>query len=345
MELKELICSLSAMSGPSGFESPVAERVRELLTACTDEQRADAMGNLIAVKRCGKSGAHTIMIDAHMDEIGFIVTGYDKGFLRFGCLGGIDPRMLPAREVMVLTQPEPMFGVIDTLPPHVLESGDSDKTIDAKKLCIDVGLTQEEAEARIPLGTPAVFASGCRELAGGAVCGKSLDDRACLAVVINVMQRLAGCELGVDVVCLAAVQEELGMRGAVTAAFSVAPDYAVTLDVTHALTPDAKKTETVAFGGGAAIALGPNMNRAMTDDIIAAAKNAAIPYQIEVVPGQSGTNAWATQIARSGVATALISIPLKYMHTPVETIDIADAQSAADILVEYITQLEADTNA
>src|SRR5699024_6368878 len=133
MELKKLICELSSISGPSGFESPVARRAAELLAPYTDECRVDAMGNLIAVRRCGVPGAKTLMLDAHMDEIGFIVTGYDKGFLRFGMLGGIDPRMLPARELMLLTEPEPIFGVIDTLPPHVMESGDSDKTIDVKK--------------------------------------------------------------------------------------------------------------------------------------------------------------------------------------------------------------------
>ena len=308
-----------------------------------DELKVDPLGNLIAIRRCGKTGAKTLMLDAHMDEIGFIVTGYDKGFLRFSCLGGIDPRMLPAREIKILTH-EPIYGVIDTLPPHVLDAEDMDKTIEAKKLCIDVGMSQEEAQKRIPLGTPAVFAGGCAELGEDILCGKALDDRACISVIIKTMERLKECDLEVDLVCLIAVQEELGLRGAVTGAFSVCPDYAITLDVTHAYTPDAKKTETMKMGDGAAIAVGPNMSRTMTAEIIEIAKKKNIPYQIEVIPGQSGTNAWAIQISREGVATALISIPLKYMHSPVETMDLTDAMSAVDILMAFITGIEEDTN-
>lgn len=345
MELKSLIGELCSLTGPSGFENDVARRCAELLSPYVDEIYTDPMGNLIARRRCGKPGAKTLMLDAHMDEIGFIVTGYDKGFLRFGNIGGVDPRMLPALEVRVLTEGEPVYGVIDTLPPHVLDSDDMGKTIDAKKLCIDVGLTQEEAQQRIPLGTPVAFAGGCRELGRDVLCGKTMDDRACLAVIIKAMEMLSGCELDADIVCLVAVQEEVGLRGAVTGAYSVCPDMAITLDVTHAHTPDAKKSETVQFGGGAAIAKGPNMNRALTEAIIAAAKEKELQHQIEVIPGQSGTNAWAIQVSRAGVATALISIPLKYMHTPVETLDLRDAQSAADILVAFITGLGDEKNA
>ena len=344
MELKSLISELCSLTGPSGFENPVARRCAELLAPWVDEMHTDPMGNLIAVRRCGKPGARTLMLDAHMDEIGFIVTGYEKGFLRFADIGGVDPRMLPALEVRVLTEGEPLYGVIDTLPPHVLDSDDMGKTIDAKKLCIDVGLTQEEAEQRVPLGTPVSFAGGCRELGQNVLCGKTMDDRACLAVIIRTMEALSGCQLDVDVVCLVAVQEEVGLRGAVTGSYAVHPDMAVTLDVTHAWTPDAKKSETVRFGGGAAIAKGPNMNRALTEKLIAAAKERELPYQIEVIPGQSGTNAWAIQVSREGVATALLSVPLKYMHTPVETLDLRDAQSAVDILVSFITGLEGEKN-
>jgi len=345
MELKELIFELCALRGPSGFEGAVAERVRALLSPCVDEMHADALGNLIARRRCNQPGAKTVMLDAHMDEIGFIVTGCDQGFLRFGSLGGVDPRMLPAREVLVLTEPEPVYGVIDTLPPHVLESGDMDKTIDAKKLCIDVGLSAEEAEGRIPLGTPVVFAGGCRALHGDVLCGKTMDDRACLAVLLKTMENLKDQELDVDVVCLIATQEEVGLRGAAVGAYAVEPDFAITLDVTHAYTPDAKKSETMAFGGGAAIAVGPNMNRALTDSIIETARGESIPHQIEVIPGQSGTNAWAIQVARSGVATALISVPIKYMHTPVETLSLRDAQSAVDLLTAYLSKMEGTDHA
>ena len=341
MELKSLITELCSLSGPAGFEGSVNEYCARALEPYVDEMHTDVMGNLIAIRRCGKPGAKTLMLDAHMDEIGFIVTGYDKGFLRFAQLGGVDPRMLPAREVRVLAESETYYGVIDTMPPHVLDSGDMSKSIDAKKLCIDVGFTQEEAQEKIPLGTPVVFAGSCRELGQNVLCGKTMDDRACLAAIIKTMELISGCDIDMDVVVLVATQEELGMRGAITGAYGVNPDYAISLDVTHAYTPDAKKTETVKFGGGAAIARGPNMNRGLTEDIIRCAKAKEIPYQLEVISGCSGTNAWVIQISRDGVATALISIPVKYMHSPVETLNMADAQSAVDILVAYITGREA----
>ena len=341
MELKSLITELCSLSGPAGFEGSVNEYCARALEPYVDEMHTDAMGNLIAIRRCGKPGAKKLMLDAHMDEIGFIVTGYDKGFLRFAQLGGVDPRMLPAREVRVLAEGETYYGVIDTMPPHVLDSGDMSKSIDAKKLCIDVGFTQEEAQEKIPLGTPVVFAGSCRELGENVLCGKTMDDRACLAAIIKTMELISGCDIDMDVVVLVATQEELGMRGAITGAYGVNPDYAISLDVTHAYTPDAKKTETVKFGGGAAIARGPNMNRSLTEDIIRCAKAKEIPYQLEVISGCSGTNAWVIQISRDGVATALISIPVKYMHSPVETLNMADAQSAVDILVAYIIGREA----
>ena len=341
MELKSLITELCSLSGPAGFEGSVNEYCARALEPYVDEMHTDAMGNLIAIRRCGKPGAKKLMLDAHMDEIGFIVTGYDKGFLRFAQLGGVDPRMLPAREVRVLAEGETYYGVIDTMPPHVLDSGDMSKSIDAKKLCIDVGFTQEEAQEKIPLGTPVVFAGSCRELGENVLCGKTMDDRACLAAIIKTMELISGCDIDMDIVVLVATQEELGMRGAITGAYGVNPDYAISLDVTHAYTPDAKKTETVKFGGGAAIARGPNMNRSLTEDIIRCAKAKEIPYQLEVISGCSGTNAWVIQISRDGVATALISIPVKYMHSPVETLNMADAQSAVDILVAYIIGREA----
>jgi endoglucanase len=335
MTLKELITDLCGLYAPSGSETAAFTRISEHLGRFVDEIHTDAMGNLIAVKKCGKPGAKKLMLDAHMDEIGLIVTDIGKtGFLRFGKLGGIDPRMLPAREIMVMTEP-PIFGVIDTLPPHTLETADFDKAIDEKKLCIDVGLTAEEAKARIPLGTPCVFAVGCKSLGENILCSKSLDDRACVAVIIKVMEEIASDELFADVYCLISTQEELGMRGAVTGAYAVNPDFAIAIDVTHAATPDSKKGETLEMRKGAAIGVGPNMSRNITGMLFDIAKDKGIPCQTEVMGGSSGTNGWVIQVSREGVSTAVVSLPLKYMHSPVETVDLADAQSIVSLVSEY----------
>lgn len=335
MTLREMILELSAANGPSGFEAPARAAAEKLLTPFVDECHTDRMGNLIGLRRCGKENARKLMLEAHLDEIGLIVTGYEKGFLRFTTLGGVDPRMLPAREVRILT-PEPLYGIIDTMPPHALSAEDMEKALGTDKLFVDVGLSEEAVKEKVPLGTPAVFAAGCEELGhSGRICGKALDDRACAAIVIKAMEYLTGKALDVDVYVLLSAQEEVGGRGAQTGVFSIAPDLAIAIDVTHARTPDAKKEETLEMNKGVAIGVGPNMNQSITDALMAVAQEKDIPYQIEVLRGNSGTDAWEIQVSREGVSTALLSLPIRYMHSPVEVMDIEDANAIVRLVAEF----------
>ena len=335
MDTKELIRELSSLAGPSGFEEPAAARIAELLRPLADEVRTDRMGNVIAVKRCGTPCAKRLMLEAHMDEIGLIVTGYDKGFLRFATLGGVDPRMLPALEVRVLAD-QTYYGLIDTMPPHVLTAAEMDKAFDAEKLRINVGMSEEEAAKKIPLGTPVVFASGCTELGQTRLCGKSLDDRACVAIVIKTLEAVQDEKLDMDLLLLISTQEEVGGRGATTGTFAMEPDYAVAVDVTFGESPDARKSETMTMCGGPAIAVGPNMNHNITNALIGISKEKNWPYQIEVIRGSSGTDGWEIQVSREGVSTAVVSLPLRYMHTPVEVIDVEDAENIVRLLSELV---------
>lgn len=339
MQLKDMIIELCSICAPSGFEDRAFGRISELLSPYVDEISSDALGNLIAVKKCGKPKAKKLVLDAHMDEIGLIVTGHEKGFLRFSSLGGVDPRMLPAREVMVLTAP-PLYGVIDTMPPHALSSEDMDKSISADKLFIDIGYSQAEAEKLVPLGTPVSFKNEYMLLGDNMLCGKSQDDRACVAIITKVMENLKDEKLDLDVYCLFSTQEELHMRGAQTGAYSIEPDYAIAIDVTHAATPDSKKGETLDMRKGAAIGVGPNMTRSITNALIDTAKAKSLPYQIEVISGCSGTNGWVIQVSRNGVATAVVSLPIKYMHSPVETMDVTDAEAIVSLVSEFIKNFE-----
>lgn len=340
MELKELTKQLCRLGGPSGFEAPVFACIEEYMRPYADEVKTDPLGNFLAIKYCGRPNARRVLLDAHMDEIGLIVTAVEDGYLRFAALGGVDARMLPAREVRVLGE-TPLFGVIDTMPPHLLEAGETDKTIPIDKLRIDVGLSQEEAEKAAPPGTPVVYAEGCEELGSAQLCGKALDDRSCAAIIMKAFVELTEQDLNVDLCLQISTQEELsGYRGATVGTWTLAPDCAIAVDVTHAKTPDGQNV-TIEGGKGAAIGVGPNMNRAMTNELIAVAKEKNIPYQIEVAPGgNSGTNTSAIQVSRSGVATALISLPLKYMHTPVETVWHGDMQSILRLIVEYVGGME-----
>ncbi|MCC8357611.1 MAG: M42 family peptidase [Oscillospiraceae bacterium] len=338
MDLIELTKQLCSLPGPSGFEEAVFDWTAEYLRPIADEIHTDSLGNLLAIKRCGQPDAKLVMLDAHLDEIGFIVTGAQDGFLTFDMLGGVDHRMLPAREVRVLSDPS-LFGVIDTMPPHLLEADEAGKTIPADKLFIDVGLTQEEALKAAPPGTPIVYASGCDELCAGQLCGKALDDRACAAIIIKAFETLANKPLNVDLGCQLSTQEEVGRRGAAVGAWNAAPDIALVVDVTHAKTPDGKEALTEGRKG-AAIGVGPNLNRAVTRDLFRIAEEHGITHQTEPLPGDSGTNAAAIQISRQGVATGLVSLPLKYMHTPVETVWTEDMTAIEELLIAYVEEVE-----
>lgn len=339
MNLAELIMELCAAAGPAGFEESVSKLISKEISPFVDEVKIDTMGNLIAVKRCGKENAPAVLLDAHMDEIGLIVTGHENGYLRFNSLGGVDPRMLPAGEVTILTNP-PIYGVIDVMPPHALSSGDMSKALGIDDLYIDIGMSDEEAQKAVSVGTPCVYAGGAFRMGEDSICGKSLDDRSCAAIIIKTMEELSVKELGADIYCLFSVQEEIGLRGAVTGAFGVDPDYAVILDVTFGKTPDVPAYKCLKMGGGPAIAVGPNTNRAFTKKIINKAIDCGIDYQLEVLPGNSGTNAWAIQTSRQGVATAIVSLPLKYMHSPVETCLVSDGENIVRLLAEFLSDAE-----
>lgn len=336
--IREMLSALCPLPGPSGFERPVALQAADLLRPYMDEVSVDRMGNLLGVRRCGIPGAKSILLDAHLDEIGLMVIGSEEGFLRFRTIGGVDPRMLPDREVTILTDP-PLFGVVACLPPHVQKEGDADKSIPITDLYIDTGMSQEEVEAQIPAGTPCVFRDGCYPLGNHQMYGKSMDDRACFITLIRAVEMLQDKQLDVDLYILGSTREEVSHGGAATAVFHVAPDCCVAVDVTHGKTPDSPVERTSVLGGGPAIGVGPNMTRWMTERMKAKAKLCEIPFQFEIMAGNTGTNGWDMQIAREGIATSVVSLPLKYMHSPVETLDMDDIENVALLLAAFVENL------
>lgn len=332
MELKQRILALSALNGPSGFEDEAADEIQRQMSVLSDKTERDVMGNIIAVRYSGKANAPKLLLDAHMDEIGLVITGSEEGFLKFSAIGGVDQRMLPGREVLILTDP-PVFGVITCTAPHVQSAGEADKAIKAEDLFIDAGYISED----IPVGTPAVFYTRPFELSDGRICGKSLDDRACVAILLDVLNNLKDKDLQADIYVMASVQEEVGMRGAAVGAFSIAPDYCIAVDVTHASTPDAPSSkQTFALGSGACIGVGPNMNRNITKALIDTAERRGIRHALEIMPGNTGTNAWVMQVAGEGISTAVVSLPLRYMHSPVEVLECSDAEEISKLLTEFI---------
>ena len=326
----ERLCTCTA---PSGFEGPAAAVAAELLRPLVDEVSIDRMGNVLGVRRSKTPGAPKLLLDAHLDEIGLIVTGVEDGFLRFRSIGGVDPRMLPGRELVVLTDP-PLRGLV-ACPA----GGDEDKSVPLNELYVDVGLSQEEAERAVPVGTPMVYRAGCFPLGEEQMCGKSMDDRACFVTLLRAAELLRDRELDVELHIMGSTREEVSGAGAVVGTWAVAPDFCVAVDVTHGKTPDGPADKTFALGGGPAIGVGPNMTRWMTERMIAKAKEHGIPYQLEIMSGHTGTNGWEMQISREGVATSVLSLPLKYMHTPVETLSLADMEGVAQLLAAFVENL------
>ena len=326
----ERLCTCTA---PSGFEAPAAAVAAELLRPLVDEVSIDRLGNVLGLRRSKTPGAPKLLLDAHLDEIGLIVTGVEDGFLRFRSIGGVDPRMLPGRELVVLTDP-PLRGLV-ACPA----GGDENKSVPLNELYVDVGLSQEEAERAVPVGTPMVYRAGCFPLGEEQMCGKSMDDRACFVTLLRAAELLRDKELDVELHILGSTREEVSGAGAVVGTWAVAPDFCVAVDVTHGKTPDGPADKTFDLGGGPAIGVGPNMTRWMTERMIAKAREHSIPYQLEIMSGHTGTNGWEMQISREGVATSVLSLPLKYMHTPVETLSLADMEGVAQLLAAFVENL------
>lgn len=338
MNLVQTLSDLCQVPAVTGFERAGAEAVVSLLAPLADEVRIDKVGSVIGVRRCGRENARTVLLDAHLDQIGFVVTEVlDGGFLRFAPVGGIDPRMLLGGEVDILTD-EPLYGVISCTPPHLLKPGEEDKAVPIHEMLIDTGLL--DAKSRVKVGTPIVFRQKMLQLSGDSITGKCLDDRAGVVSILYALEKLKETALAVDLAVLISVQEETSSLGAIAGGYSLRPDYAIAVDVTHAKSPDAP--DEFEYGGGVAIGLGPNLNTALSKALIRTAKAEGMDYQLEVMEGFTGTNAWDLQIAGTGAATALLSIPLRYMHTPIETIKLSDLESVGDLIYHFLRTFDGE---
>lgn len=329
---------LSEASGPAGFESSAASAAASALAGVCTAVSRDRLGNLVAFRRCGADNAPLLMLDAHIDEIGFIITGVDDGgFLKFAPVGGLDARVLPDAEVTVLTDP-PIKGIVCCLPPHVQSAAEMEEFAKPDTLAIDIGYDKEKAAALVKPGTFAVSAAPFCALSNNRFTGKALDNRACVAAVIAALDAVKGEKLDYDIAFVASVQEELGTRGAKPAAFGLAPDAAIVLDVTFGAAPDAPEDGTFPLGGGITLCLGPAVDKALTDRLFSLADKLGVPCRPEVYGHDTGTNATPVQVTRAGIPVAVISIPIRNMHTPCEVIDFTDIEYAVKLLAGFIKE-------
>jgi endoglucanase len=335
LNIRKTLESFCSLSGPSGFEQTVSHYAVNIMQPLVDEAYVDRFGNAVGILRCGKPNAKKLLFASHLDEIGLISTGVEDGFLHFATIGGVDPRMLPNRELTIMTDP-PLFGVVACLPPHVLSKEEMNQSIPIADLRIDVGLSPSETEKTVPVGTPITFRKTGFSLGEDKFCGKSLDDRSCFLSLLMAVELLKDKQLDTDIYILGSTREEIDSGGASVGVFSLRPDACIAVDVTHAQTPDGgPKNQDCKLGLGPVIGMGPNMTRKMAKHMFEKAKEKNISVQTEVTEGNSYTDGWVMQIAREGIATSIVSLPLRYMHTPIETISICDIENLAGLLAAF----------
>ncbi len=289
-------------------------------------------GSIGLIGRIDRKKEKTIMLEAHIDEVGFIVTHvFESGFLKVANVGGNDGRILPATPVIIHGKYD-IPAVFASNPPHL--NGESEvKT--ANETLLDTGLGEKAKEFVSP-GDYVTYDKKFHALSGSRVCGKSLDDRAAVACLIEIASRIYDKDLPVNVIFCFSEQEELGTRGAKTAAFAIACDEAIAIDVSFGNAPDVAPTKSGKLGDGAMIGISPILNRKITNKLTDLAKEKKIPHQIEVMGGTTSTDADVISVSKDGIPCGLISIPLRNMHTPAEVIDLADLNSICDILEAYL---------
>lgn len=342
IELKETLKSMISISGLSGYEQPIREVITEAWKPLVDEISVSRVGSLHALKRGTSAEPRpSILLSTHMDAIGMIVTGIQDGLLRFTEIGGIDPRILPGQLVTIHGRQD-LPGVIVQPADHLLPASQQGKSVAMEYLFVDAGFTQQEISQRVQVGDLICFSQVPIELAGNALAGHSLDNRASVAAVTECLLELSHTQHAWDVWAVASVQEEETFAGAITSPFELKPQIAVAIDVTFAKGPGANDWRSVPLSKGPSLGWGPNIHPYLYRHFVDLAEKLDIPFQKDYMPRHSGTDAFAMQVVAEGLPTMVISIPLRYMHTPVELIVMKDIERTGRLLAEMIARLQVD---
>ncbi len=347
MDGPALLERLVAIPGVSGAEGAVAAAVRQAWEPLCDHVSMDALGNVVGLLRADPhppvpaAEVPTLMLAAHTDEIGMVVTKIEPGgFLRLASVGGIDRRYLPALEVLVHGR-EILPGLVGTLPPHLTTPETRNKPLPLDEAYVDPGLREARVRELVSVGDRVTVDRPLGRLMGEVAFAKAMDDRASVAALHEALLRLRGRRRAIQVAFVATVQEEVGLRGAATSGYGLAPDLAIAVDVGHARSPGVSEAEGATdLGKGPVVAQGANFHPLIVRALLDAAKVEGIPHQREYVPAASGTDAWAIQVARAGVPCGLLSLPLRYMHSPVETLDLADVRETGRLLAAFAAAAE-----
>ncbi len=346
---KQFLADLINSVSPSGYEGPVAKVWKKEAETFASKVWTDTHGNSHAIVNPG--GSPVVMFAGHYDEIGFQISHIDdKGFCWIQALGGWDPQIAQGQRVQVNTKKGLVKGVIGKVAIH-LQTPEQRKVVsEVKDLWVDIG-AKDKADAcnMVEIGDPLVIAYGFDEMANGLAVGRAFDDRAGAFVVLEAARQLFKLSPKAEIHCVATVQEEIGLRGAQTAAYGINPDIGIAVDVTfatdHPNMADAVKRENlIKLGGGPVLTRGPNINAKLFDLLVKTAKTEKIPVQINAEPRGTGTDANALQLNRAGVTTALVSIPLRYMHSPCELIHLKDLEQCAKLIAKTVDKITPKTD-
>ncbi len=343
-QVPAFLAELLHARSPSGYESEAQAVFDRHVKPAADEYRNDALGNRIAT--LNPEGDPVLMLAGHMDELGLIITYVDKdGFLYFDTVGGHDLSVISGRRVIIQTENGPVIGVTGKRAIHLMDEEDRKKVPKKHEIWIDIGVrSKKEALERVAIGDVATYDHELQMINGSVGAARAFDNKVGAYIVGETLRRLAKeKKLAAKIVSVATSQEEIGVRGATTAAYSVNPHLAVAIDVGHATDhPDCdnRRFGETKLGGGPIICRGANINPKIYQKLVTAAKKAGIPYQLEADPRPTGTDARAIQMGRGGVATGLLSIPLRYMHTPSEVVDLEDVERCVKLLVEFARALK-----
>ena len=341
--------SLISVSGLSGHEAPIAKLIEAKWKTLVDEISVSRVGSLHGLKKGtmplqghkGKRGRPSVMIATHMDSIGMMVSSISDGFLHITNIGGLDVRVLPGVEVIVhASSGEQLSGVVAMPAARFLPKKERSAAVSLPYLLVDTGLTPRVVEKNVRVGDLVSFANEPFELAGDIVSGHTIDNRASVTALTVCLDELQGKSHVWDVWAVATVQEETSFLGAYTSAFQLHPDIAIAVDGMFATGPGVNDWQTHPMGQGVGLCLGPNMHPFLHSKLTELADSLDISWFVDVTPRHSGTDAFAMQITREGIPTALVEFPMRYMHTPVESVSIKDVQRVGRLLAEFILSLE-----
>lgn len=347
---EDFLKGLLEIPSPSGFEEEAVRFWVKRVKRHADRIEKDVHGNALAV--VNERGSPRVMLAGHIDEIGFMVSYVsDQGFLSFAQVGGHDRQVIQGMRVKVATAKGPVLGLLGKKPVHLMRNDEAGKVPELSDLWIDIGAKDgKEARKMVEIGNPVVVDMGFARMPNDFAVARGFDDRIGAFVVAETLRLLSERRPKAAVFSVATVQEEIGLRGAMTSTFRIDPQVGIAVDVTHAIDypgvggKERARGEDNKLGQGPAITRGPNINPKVFARLVAAAKKGKIPYQVEVASGRTGTDAAVIQTSRAGVATGLIGIPNRYMHTPCEMVSLKDVENAAALLAGFVRDLSPRTS-